>query len=129
MYDELIKRLRHVASYDPRTVVQDCEDAADAIEELQAYANLYEYTSSLGLKLARSVLEAFPKWIPAAERLPEKSGWYLTRCNQWGGFIHRIALCAVQDRTWTEWTDKEYDITEYVTHWMAIPKVPEEAEE
>ena len=34
MYEELVKRLRYAASYDERIVIQDCKEAADAIEEL-----------------------------------------------------------------------------------------------
>ncbi len=33
-YNKLIQRLRYAASYDPCIVVQDCKDAADAIEDL-----------------------------------------------------------------------------------------------
>ena len=34
MYEDLIKRLRYAASYAERIVIQDCKEAADAIEEL-----------------------------------------------------------------------------------------------
>ncbi len=36
MYEELLKRLRYAASYDECFVIQDCKEAADAIEELSA---------------------------------------------------------------------------------------------
>ncbi len=42
MYDALIKRLRRCASYDPRFVIQNCEEAADAIEELLASCDNFE---------------------------------------------------------------------------------------
>ena len=32
--EDLIKRLRYAASYDERLVIEDCKEAADAIEEL-----------------------------------------------------------------------------------------------
>ena len=61
MYDELIERLRRCASYDPRFVIQDCEDAADAIEDL-----ITALTASNEV-----IAKSKPKWIPVTERLPD----------------------------------------------------------
>lgn len=80
MYDELIKRLRRCASYDPRFVIQDCEDAADAIEELQTVVDgLTTQTNMVFEKTeGRTVIKFEPKWIPVTERLPDENGKYLT---------------------------------------------------
>lgn len=118
MHDELIKRLRYAVTYDPRIVVQDCKDAADIIEELQAYADLYEYTSSLGLKLARSVLEAWPKWIPVSDRLPEP---------------YQKVLCINKDAmavgTYTKFGWIFPCRFDNVTHWLPLPRLPNEEED
>lgn len=81
MYEELVKRLRRCEQFKCRECeyeqIMGCRaklnsEAADAIEELEACADFYEHTSAMGLKLARSVLEAWPKWIPVSDRLPEE---------------------------------------------------------
>ena len=96
MYDELIKRLRRCASYDPRFVIQDCEDAADAIEELQQITTHYEEESkgwwlcACDAKEERERLkEQIPKWIPVTERLPEDYEQVLT-CDGRGN-IHMFS--------------------------------------
>lgn len=73
------------------------------------------------LRLAIAALER-DEWISVEE--PPVTGWYLVLCNQWGGRIHRLAFC--RDGIWTEWTDKGYDITEYVTHYRPLPEPPKE---
>jgi len=65
------------------------------------------------------------QWISVDERMPD-TGWYLVRCNEWGGNIHRIALWDEREGDWTEWTDKGHDITEYVTHYMPFPEPPKD---
>lgn len=123
MYEDLIKRLRYAVTYDPRIVVQDCKDAADIIEELQTYADLYEYISSLSLKLARSVLEAWPKWIPVSDRLPEPN----TRVigfMAWKG----ITVIEYQNGKWYSIDHLQPLPDEAVTHWMSLPKPPKEDE-
>lgn len=88
MYDELIKRLRRCASYDPRFVIQDCEDAADAIEDLQQITTHYEeeskgwWLAACDAKEERERLkEQIPKWIPVTERLPENGVHVLLSCK------------------------------------------------
>ena len=63
MYEELIKRLRYAASYDERIVIQDCKEAADAIENTsKAYQMMAEAYEAEVTK---------NRWIPVTERLPE----------------------------------------------------------
>lgn len=111
MYAELVKRLRRCASYDPRLVIQDCEEAADAIEELQAqlmYSN----------DAAKAIAEKVPKWIPVSERLPEDDVFVLN-CNDHGN----IVIGKIIGGTW--WY-KYFSYQGQVTHWMPLPEAPKE---
>lgn len=67
LYDDLVKRLRYAASYDERIVIETCKEAADAIEKLQLYVDLYKDLTEKGEKVAREVLGKYPKWIPVTE--------------------------------------------------------------
>lgn len=64
MYKDLIKRLRYAASYDERLVIEDCKEAADAIEELQDTVQAQDKA----LKLCADQLAR--RWTPVTERLP-----------------------------------------------------------
>ena len=107
MYDELIERLRRCASYDPRFVIQDCEDAADAIEDL-----ITALTASNEV-----IAKSKPKWIPVTERLPERN--YNCLVADDGtivyGYMNFIG----------EWMDCLGDKLKYVSHWMPLPEPPE----
>ena len=127
MYDELIKRLRRCASYDPRFVIQDCEDAADAIEELQKITTHYEeeskgwWLAACDAKEERERLkEQIPKWIPVTERLPERN--YNCLVADDGtivyGYINFVG----------EWMDCLGDKLKYVSHWMPLPQPPKDGE-
>ena len=123
MFDKLIKRLRRCASYDPRFVIQDCEDAADAIEELQKITTHYEeeskgwWLAACDAKEERERLkEQIPKWIPVTERLPEKyvSVWTYSKFGM------------LQDEYIGEYDGENYFArqTTHVTHWMPLPQPP-----
>lgn len=64
------------------------------------------------------------RWIPVtdADNLPKKSTPCLVACNQWGGEIVRKATYLDSEKRFFE---GEFDITEYVTHWMPSPEPPE----
>lgn len=115
MYDELIKRLRWCASYDPRIVIQDCNDAADAIEDLWQ-----------ALDTAQGVLaEQPPTWIPVTERLPEGDANVLL-CYEWtgrSGTIYReVGITSIPEI--------DNDPTEMLRplYWMPLPEPPEREE-
>ena len=114
MYDELIKRLRRAASYDPRTVVQDCEDAADAIEALEIKAEIFK-SAYIAEHNARIDEIKRHMWIPVTERLPMtgekaicfgKNGYMIGTYSEFG------------------WMFPCY--FGKVTHWMHLPEKPEE---
>ena len=73
MYDELVKRLRREAVYLPEKFSKNAElldvlmKAADAIEELQTYADLYKDMTEESQRVARKVIDSYPKWIPVTE--------------------------------------------------------------
>ena len=115
MYEELVKRLRYAASYDERIVIQDCKEAADAIEGLLAYCDNYED----GLKDAVKEL-CERDWIPVTERLPECGEDVLCYC--------RASICEVMKlQTGGTWEcDGVVYMSEFVTHWMKLPEPPTE---
>ncbi len=67
----------------------------------EARNNLEEYIAEL---------EAAQRWIPVSERLPEKSGYYLTYQE---GYI--------DVKQWWGYWEMMYPIT----HWMPLPNPPE----
>lgn len=80
--DELVKALRETDFGDVCVLCEselcrgkDCVilQAADAIEELQTYADLYEDLTEESQRVARKVIDSYPKWIPVTELLPEES--------------------------------------------------------
>ena len=101
MYDELVKRLRGkarlVREYNDTGMLED--KAADAIEELQSQ---------------------LPKWIPVAERYPEKEKVVICLC------IANIveALYLDNDEHWQGYY-RRYK-KRFVTHWMPLPEAPKE---
>lgn len=137
MYDELIKRLRRCASYDPRFVIQDCEDAADAIEELQKITTHYEeeskgwWLAACDAKEERERLkEQIPKWIPVTERLPNCNGCYLVwRPHFFGGEIGMPSICYFDgSNAWHDSYGVDFERIlhpEDVSHWMPLPQPPE----
>ena len=130
MYEDLVKELRqkHRAYVltDNAKPGQLFADAADAIEELNAYCD--------NMSEAFAALEAIaPHWIPVSERLPEKalksypkwpySLWMLTV----SGKEKRIEFGAynVEEK---EWHDDFGEVMTGVTHWMPLPEPPKDGE-
>ena len=124
MYDNLIKRLRRCASYDPRFVIQDCEDAADAIEELQVTVDgLTAQTNMVFEKTeGRTVIKFEPKWIPVTERLPEDE---VLCINDRQFYLVGLLYC---DDVGNYICETDGEIMYDVTHWMPLPKPPKDGE-
>ena len=118
MYDELIERLRRCASYDPRFVIQDCEDAADAIEELQKQLQKSEEDN---VNLTGWLAEEHAKhlWIPVTERLPEVRTWVLCYCRANSFDVFRMT-----DEGHWQYGNRSIYMKGYVTHWMPLPQPP-----
>lgn len=96
-----------------------------ASEELQSYIDLYKDLAEKVEKVAREVIDKYPKWIPITEGLPEQDGLYLVNCNELGGWITRIAF--VSGNKFYERIGKE--ISKYITHWMPLPQPPKDVPE
>ena len=126
MYDELVKRLRREAVYLPEKFSKNAElldvlmKAADAIEELQTYADLYKDMTEESQRAARKVIDSYPKWIPLTERLPEYSGDYLVYSI--GGNWEQLSTIEI-----AFWNDKNFIVQSFfaVTHWMPLPEPPD----
>ena len=85
-YEELVARLRSQARLERyyHTTGKTSDDAADAIEELQSYADLYKELTEKGQTVARKLIDAYPKWISVEERLPEDK----ETCLIWYEYFH-----------------------------------------
>ena len=71
-----------------------------------------------------------PQWISVTERLPKEDGdlYIVTAYNEEIWWNRVVVLCAEYYRgswTWNE-NGREWDLTDSVTHWMPLPKAPED---
>lgn len=126
MYDELVKRLRNLSGTDN---IVEFDEAADAIEQLSKLA-LDEHN--------RAAVAAWEhRWIPVSERLPELrqnvlvsdgkgsgEGW-LDRYDWHDPNREDVVYTSPQPRDF--WCIPGCKVDEdHVTHWMPLPKGPEE---
>lgn len=59
------------------------------------------------------------EWISVEDRLPEKSGEYLTYCGEYDGTsILNFEVMKTKGKWKTKWKE--------VTHWMPLPEPPKE---
>ena len=130
--DEIEEVLRHYKEQDDDLISRQA--VLDGIEELKRSpwatdkrGNGFEYlitealevVADLCVKQAPSVNPQEPKWIPVSERLPERSGYYLTT----NGY-HEVYS--------DYWEGTRFDCTDVVIAWMPLPepyKVESEDEE
>lgn len=125
IYENLVNRLRKAAG--PAIDFPDTlyDEAADAIEELQADEKKFLRNIST-LEMENENLKRTRRWIPVTERLPDKSGNYLT------AFGDRIAMAVnefMHPRDWlTEEGREAHPNGKWywggVTHWMQLPEPP-----
>ena len=114
MYDELVKRMREPCQYENCIL---CQQAADAIEDLEFACNRYE-------KDYKALCEYLPMWIPVTERLPDAGERVLCYCR---ANIYEVMKMRT-DGAWVH-NDKVYDsayMSGFVTHWMPLPEPPKE---
>lgn len=96
---ELIYRAHHNAS----CVIGYGGSEGEALEEEARYL------------LAHGV--TVQEWIPVTERLPEKSGEYLTYCGDYNGVcVLYYEVLKTKGKWRTRWKE--------VTHWMPLPAPP-----
>lgn len=126
MYDDLVKRLREHNGW---ALNETLDEAADAIEELSK-----------------------PRWIPVSERLPDVPGTYLVlvkepkkytesrirgEVEEWENFDFSHVEPVFYDNDQCIWNDDDVPMNAnldvvntyeafHVTHWMPLPKGPEE---
>lgn len=123
MYDELLERLhKRIAITTAGSPLQDdLEEAADVIEDL----------SRENKSLAKSVNEASEilrkRLIPVTEKLPDEHVFVLIRQND-----NRMMVAEKVDGDWW-YRYFAYDVDRWdeneqgkITHWMPLPKGPEE---
>ena len=133
MYDELVKRLhQRIALTTAGSPLQDdLQQAADAIEELQATVEGYESSTNMAFveKDGETVIEFVPKWIPVTGRLPEDGKFVLVCNDDWHMMI------AKHETETYEWYYKymnyDFDIWDNeeqgpVRYWIPLPEPPKE---
>lgn len=137
MYDELVGRLREPCQYENCIL---CQQAADAIEELQQQVEHYHGCMNDWFEAAQEYEAAVPKWIPVTERLPDTmkdksvySGWSAEIAPSYDVLCYlgseKRQTVAWYSHTYNEWTTVDEN-TVYcfgeVTHWMPLPQPPKE---
>ena len=131
MYDELVKDLREsapkaLAEADFDFVEGWLKEAADAIEKLCLYESFYRDMTEKCQQTARKLIDAYPRWIPVTERLPESHNEYVLCCGAKGGqFVGWVAT-----KTY-DGGDKARAFAHggqgrNITHWMPLPQPPKE---
>lgn len=136
MYNELINALRHCAECDHQGCAADCRfgkehplnficieylqrEAADAIEELQTYLDLYKDIAAENQRVARKVIDSYPRWIPVSERLPEDENHVLAATRNKKGNYNIVKAYYCHDMgVWAAGMNNN------VTHWMPLPPEP-----
>lgn len=144
MYDNLVKRLWECTSgecfncsqYTPTTNASVCQkelmkQAADAIEELQTYADLYENLTEESQRVARKVIDSYPKWIPVTERLPSEGTNVLV--YEFGSVEQAYTTTYTVDRSlcWVVNGVSYHRISGAdcpIKWWMPLPSPPKESE-
>ena len=97
MYDELVERLhKRIALTTAGSPLQD--DLLDAADAIEELSK--------------------PRWIPVTERLPETYTWVLVFSEN-----HKVGFDAFYDGA--RWKNAVMNSV-IVTHWMPLPKGPEE---
>ena len=109
MYDEMIKRLREPCQYENCIL---CQQAADAIEELQADKAALNGTVS---NLIQQIEElSKPPWIPVSERLPKEMETVIVTDGKNVGW----SFCV------NDYGTMEFYSPWKITHWMPFPQKP-----
>ena len=65
------------------------------------------------------------KWIPVSERLPEKSGYYLTEIRKGN---EMVLAYSSRHRAFNAFDEVENEFPVDVTYWMPLPEPPKECE-
>lgn len=123
MYDELVKRLREHNGW---ALNETLDQAADAIEELQATVEGYKSSTNMVFveKDGETVIEFVPRWIPVTERLPKEGEFVLVHGNLYPN-KHDGGVIAVSKRMdWNYW--QGFGRERNITHWMPLPQPPKE---
>ena len=123
MYDKLVKRLREPCQYENCVL---CQDAADAIEELQQTAEHYKGCSDDWYKEACDYKAMLPRWIPVTERLPEERHPVLVTYLGYNDKLPKSDMVAMCDDGDWYWYYDESKCKVAITHWMPLPEPPKE---
>ena len=106
------------------------EAAADLAKRASEIIDeLIKERDALNAQYTKAIYEVMPNWTPVTERLPEgKDGNYIVAIKTSRGVeVHEAYYYKAWDSY--EWYDPVEEYQKYdVTHWMPLPKPPEECE-
>ena len=137
MYEELVKRLREYSAARKGEIAELTAEAAGAIEKLdkdleqsKEYEAFWNKEAEEALRRFQVAVASKPRWIPVTERLPERDGQVLT----YYGFDHGdgyLGMMFIQALDYYANDPRPHFQHECfhgmkVTHWMPLPKPPEE---
>lgn len=144
-YSELLKALRDDNAC---LAIKTAHEAANAIEQLENYYQLYMEIADKNEKTARKLLDGYPKWIPVAQ--PPQPGRYLVLKSTYLAkgvcdYYHSMATYTDNLNKANKWEfpgkeykrpgwynyDSEYGDYEVmdVKYWMPLPEPPKEETE
>lgn len=139
MYEELAKQLRERAAWInfphhgeeyPTEDAKLMMDAADAIEKLQrhycrhAIHNEHDRGDDSLCDKYKCEVNAFPKWIPVTERLPEDTYPVLVTYLGYFDKLPKSDMVAMWDDGDWYWYYDESKCKVAITHWMPLPQPP-----
>lgn len=116
-YEDLVKSLREPCPHENCVL---CQNAADAIEELQAQIDGWIEQER------KALLKSVPKWVSVTEQLPKYGTPVLAYGSRGGIFV------AKYERARAEWDiDYWWKLNSAIhvcnpTHWMPLPEPPKE---
>ena len=121
-YTELVKKLREHNGW---ALNETLDAAADAIEELtkdlersKNYEAFWNEEAEEALRRFQVAVTSKPRWIPVAERLPEKYGTYLVTTKR-GSVM--VGCYYPKAQNW--------NIRATAAYWMPLPTPPKEETE
>ncbi len=129
MYDDLVKRLRDMATSDSNIksnyIGLSLLQAADAIEEL---TRKYLDERNAAVELTGE-LASMPRWIPVTERLPEHQDEYLVLWKQKVPVTGRLfyEILEYEGENWVDDIPQAEPFGGFeVAFWQPLPDLPEE---
>ena len=125
--DEIKKELERCTTY---ICGFPCEGCLYGIDAEKAESDCVDALLKDALAYIQQLEAAQPKWISVEERLPDDRGNFITKihCDN-GDWIEVNTFDHMEKEWWHDAVDRTVKATEFVTHWMPLPSMPEPPKE